>query len=725
MRFLQSLLVASLVSIGIGVALYLSTVSMPVELLTADVTGPSAPPEDGDGETPDAAVAGPVAFTATREEVAAEAEDGDAAEEGDAADDDANGAPSHDADRLEVTIRGSVVDAERGEPLANVSVESKDKDVELAAPVRTDSGGSFVIVGWAEQRIPVTVVASSPGFVPIRKVCAVEFDAGCVGENLIRLRRGCQVVGRIDSTATIRPSDVTLSVSYEEVDGDGEAFADSWSVRADGSFVIDSVVPGSLVVLNALVEGRARGATLPIRVPPDAGAVVSADIPLVARPSCTIKLDPPGPEDYVALRRIDRGEPFRSNHLPDPDGSYRFADLPAGRYEVRLNSFEVDAEGRLVDGVPLGTLELAPGEDHEIEFARPQTRRVSGQILEAEKVVLGFRCGHWRTTLTLERPGIRLHTESRDGQFCFPSVPPGRYRLTADVDCEPLEVEAGEEGAQLREIGRGAVGGLVVCGAGVRPDATLTNSNGDACESIGCSLEQSADGVWRFDFNRCGPGPLRLEVVASGHRLFTQILREPLATERLDVGTIHLEPERAIVGTVVDDHDRPLADLEVHAIRELVGRGKDRYGGRLSEETAESATDEYGRFELPFEPRLMAFDASLPDGERVRLPFAAAGVSPLLRIPRLHALHATIVTELGRPACDVRVCVTSPTGDLHSGRNWLGEASTDANGRCTIETHGTGLVELTSLTADLGRELDVDPFTLESDLDLGTLVLRR
>jgi hypothetical protein len=735
MRFLQLLLVASLVSIGTSIVLLISTTSVRTELLKVDVSLP-AESFDRRGEArAEAAVSGPVAIAATREEASVVADDGEA----EAASDDANEVASDDAERHDVTLRGRVVDAETGAPLADVSVVSEE--VAVAVPTRTDADGCFEVVGTTDRMTWVSVVVARPGFVPIERDCDIDLEQGGADGLSFRLRRGCLIVGRVDLPPGIAARDVKLSVSYQDVDDGEESHADVWSVRSDGSFVIDSVVPGALVVLKSVVEERARGATLPLRIPPFAGAVVAAEIPLIARANCTIRLNPreggrlelagdstPEFEDCVALRRFDRGEEFTDFHVPEEDGDYRFTDLPAGRYEARLNAHGVARDGPFVDGVPLGIFELAPGEDREIGFSRPGSLRVAGRFVPAEKVGLDHGCcPPPPASFTLERPGVRIETglyDLRGNRFCFTSVPPGRYRLTASVDCEPLDVEAGDEGLVVREIGHGIVAGTVACAPGVWPLAVVTRTNGDA-SCVQCQASKPADGIWTFEFEDCGPGPLRLEIVASGHRLLSRTLRAPLATERLDVGTLQLEPEATMVGDVVDDHDRPVAGVLVLAIRALPDTGTDCNPQRAAFEEDACTTDESGRFEVPFEPRLDRFEVLLPDGERVLVDAVFERGRVLLRLPRLHAIRATLVTAQGILARDVRLILMRSTEDF---RAWWrsGEASTDAGGRCTILTHATGLAELS--VADCGDDvaLDVEPFTLDdADLDLGTLVLRR
>jgi hypothetical protein len=476
-------------------------------------------------------------------------------------------------------------------------------------------------------------------------------------------------------------------------------------------------------------------------MPPNAGAVVEIDVPLIARASCTIRLSPPAalkpmseseqtdrrePADSVSLARLDRGEEFEGSNGPDDTGNYRFTNLPAGRYEVRLNATGRDDSGCFTDGVPLGTFELAAGEDRALDIERPGRLRVAGRFIGAEKVALDHGCAPTRIDLTLSRPGVVLHAPLDDfdsGRFCFPCVPPGRYALTASVECLPLEVEAGDEAVVLCEVGRGIVAGSVAPVPDCQPVAVLTRANGDATVCL-CHEPESEGGDWSFEFDECGPGPLHLEIVAPGRRLLEQTLRVPRAMERLDVGRLVLAATAPLAGTLVDECGAPLAGVPVRTVREWPRREVDRRRDCDAFDTPSTVTGADGSFELPFEPRLVGVELRLDRDEGVRLPVNVEDGRLWLRLPRLHELRVTIVTADGTPARDVTQRLEPGPG---RSTDWSSDsvATTDDRGRCTILTRACGLVELTTSTLNFGLTLNIDPFVLdEHDLDLGTLVLR-
>jgi hypothetical protein len=419
--------------------------------------------------------------------------------------------------------------------------------------------------------------------------------------------------------------------------------------------------------------------------------------------------------------RLDRGEEFRLGIGIEDDRSYRFENIPAGRYAVSLNDWNLGE-----DGVPLGTIELGPGEDRTFDFRKPPSLRVAGRFVPARKVGIDRGCRPPDSVvITLAKPGMRLREFIASGTqtFFFASVPPGRYTLTASVDSEPLEIEAGDTAVVVREIGRGVVAGSVDVGRDARPVVVLTRGNGETTTQP-CRPPESAGGMPSFEFEECGPGPLRLEVIAAGHRLLERRIDVLQATERMDLGTLHLEREADLVGTLLDERGRPLAGVVVSAIRELPIEGLPWNCDRAMIEPAPCVTDEAGRFQLPFEPRLAGFDLDLLDGEPVRVAATIEAGRLVLRRPRLHAIRMTVVTDQGLPGHDVTVRISRPTRDPFEYR-CFGEATTDSLGRCTILTRALETVEWTTSMDAVDLVLDVDPFTLgEADLDLGTLVLR-
>ena len=213
---------------------------------------------------------------------------------------------------------------------------------------------------------------------------------------------------------------------------------------------------------------------------------------------------------------------------------------------------------------------LSPGPERQEPEARGVT--VRGQVAHGGKVVAGATVRLLPLTSTgtafVTSPTIRQAATDADGRFELPGVPEGPHRLaviasnlapyTTTVDVTPgltLAV-ALEVGFALE--GRVEAGGIPVAGARV------------SILVIGCEFltdrrplrESSTDSEGRYKLDGLDPEkPVRLVVLAEGHRPYEQSFRKPsLAPDRID-----LDPGVHILGRIVTTSGDPVANAEVQA----------------------------------------------------------------------------------------------------------------------------------------------------------------
>ena len=403
------------------------------------------------------------------------------------------------------TVRGRVVDAETGAPIAGAVVA---ESWTLDPHVRTDPDGRFVLGGLRVQTgMPCYVHA--PGFASAARDLTGQLEQDVV----FRLGRGGTVTGRLVDAAGAVVTDayVAVAATYMAVPGLGDCDWLPAGIGADGRFVVGGLRPelhywlfvrarGFGTRVYALPRPLANGERhdvadvvlhAPARV--EGRVVDDAGRPL---PRVEVTIVGSNPDSGAWLRaepQPERVHYFDERHVhTDAAGRFGFGALAAGAYELRAEppgrneqfTRAVDvADGGLAEGIELvvprglalaGSVERAPGAASEVLWllASPEE---GGEQLTARV--------------------------ARDGTFRFDGLVVGRYTVSlaqavAGFVLEPLRrVEAGATDVRLVLERAATIGGRGVDDAG-RPVRARVWSRAAGSESG--SAVRSTDANGRF-----------------------------------------------------------------------------------------------------------------------------------------------------------------------------------------------------------------------------------
>ncbi|WP_428264480.1 carboxypeptidase regulatory-like domain-containing protein [Haliangium sp.] len=310
-----------------------------------------------------------------------------------------------------------------GSPIEAVSAGDGGFELEAVPP------GRLVIEaaaeGYAASAPVVVTLAGDPG-AQMRGVT-------------VRLGRPVAVVGRVVdehgagvSGATVRARRPLSALAAAQVETDG-----------DGGFTLTGLGPGPLVV-RADAPGYAPGRLSGIEAPATgvelvlgAGAILTGTVRGDGRVLGHMRVTltrraglagtgsgaGPGAGDgfYTAARQFLSG-----------DGRYRFDDLPSGRYEVTAS-----APG-FAPAEQVG-VELAPGQEHMLDFDLSAGARVSGLVREAG----GGGPIHGATVRLATGSDEPVRYSDRDGRFEIDDVAPGRRSLSVRHPAYVGRIETG------------------------------------------------------------------------------------------------------------------------------------------------------------------------------------------------------------------------------------------------------------------------------------------
>jgi RNA polymerase sigma factor (sigma-70 family) len=478
------------------------------------------------------------------------------------------------------TLRGTVVDADGGGPLAGAAVLLKvfGPDWSWAAHVRAASAadGSFL----AEDLPPGTIFgieATLPGYflAANRDELRVELRSGGVEEKVVKLRRGSAIAGivRDENGAPVPCARVSC--------GSAAFWSPLVTAGADGAYRISPVAPGR-TLLFAVAEGRhLPGYPVPPwqaiqsgNLPPE----ISVDVPasgevrkdLVLRPAGAVEgLVVDGAGRPVAGARVALAVP--SSHVPGAvvsgaDGAFRFESLSPG------DAIVLEATGTRGARGASEALRVAEGETvRGVRIALAAGASLSGTVRcadggPARGVVLRLVTG----SVDLSKPWQQNEWQIRnaatvpvaaDGAFHAAGLAPGTYTLLAEAEgCAflagkpfPLAGAESRDGLEMVLSPEEALAGRVVAEDGAplagallsavsRPLGERVYYAGDGFQAMAV-----ADGAGRFEIRGLSAGNHVLTARAPG---FLDGTLEVAAGTR-DI-VLRLGHGLSISGTVVD-----------------------------------------------------------------------------------------------------------------------------------------------------------------------------
>jgi uncharacterized GH25 family protein len=254
-------------------------------------------------------------------------------------------------------LRGKVVDASTGAPLANVAVYAASTEpganvLELAtrraAAVHTDTNGAFLVPHLRDGRYVLTagasdLASSAPADHAVVRTAPIDVAGGREGDaGTIRLPQG----GRIEGTITDGTGKALASASVFLRSGDGE-FLEEWSATtsdASGHFAYGGVPAGSWDVVarapgHAVAVARsiraAEGGVAEVRLKLLGGTEVFADVGEVAVERLfNLKVEVEGPDGRIPLTLFGMGDLTDLLSRPPRLDVVRLGRFAAGEYRV-------------------------------------------------------------------------------------------------------------------------------------------------------------------------------------------------------------------------------------------------------------------------------------------------------------------------------------------------------------------------------------------------------
>jgi len=479
----------------------------------------------------------------------------------------------------EVSLRGVVVDADSGEPVAEATVQLCQRD---AVPVTTNAQGGFGLPGTPAGEFDIVVMGE--GYVPS---CATVSAEPAEEPLRLQVRRGATVSGvAVDRAgkpvarahiALMGLASPPMRLGYFEFQ---QIVQDAWQTTTDaaGRFAVSGVAPGNILVLAVSAsESDWAAATANISIRGDGYSFSRggglADIgPMAEFPKEAVGLVPEvsfeaqggealsapvsvghawvtvqgttahdiGDLTLAAVETID----IQVTVLEPPDGTPVADRQVEFRVQSGRQTFQrrgrTDAEGHAVlRGIPAGDVSIAAYDRIEgrhvpvtvnadgsarVEVPMPTIAQISGVVVEADTgdPVPGA------VVATAESGGPHAVC-AQDGRFILSPLPPGPVRVFVLATGRlPGEATVEGDGARLELQRGGVVTGRVVDAQGAPANGAIV---GIACEKLPEVFELRDDLMREFDPLApvtAGPGG-RFEVsgVPEGFSVVLALQRKP------------------------------------------------------------------------------------------------------------------------------------------------------------------------------------------------------
>jgi hypothetical protein len=461
---------------------------------------------------------------------------------------------------------------------------------------------------------------------------------------------------------------------------EGEAPVYAEAVTAgDGTFVLDGLPRGSFTLWALGEHGAVSRSGVPAGVE---GVELRLGEGLTLEGS-VFGGQAPVPDARVTV--IHAGQTRFFDVRTGEDGHFRIGSLPASRYLLAIH-----AEGWLPGLFASDTLD---GLESRLELFRP--RGLTGRVLSGGSPAPGVevRLESWSESGGATQ-GVKTDAE---GRFLFEPLPPGHYRLTAEVAGRSALARLELEGSPWPEV-------VLHLGETFFVEGTVLDDARRPVPGAYVSAILSGTHIWP-QRARTGPdGRYRLGPVEPGLHVFQLSAERHLSVYGLEhalaagSGPVDFTLKRAasVEGTVVDTAGRPLAQVELSLLRP--GRANPRHGNTA----AYALSDEAGRFVLdatePGSYLLDIQDASvLPEQLQVQAP--AEGVRVVLR--RGGSVSGTFTDEQGLPLTQGWV----ELWDLGGTGGAVRKGHVDQEGRFLLRGVAPGhyMLEATLLAASVDR----------------------
>lgn len=410
-------------------------------------------------------------------------------------------------------VRGRVVD-EAGAPVANARVMLRQGFRSWELP-STGSGpdGSFTLTSVPEGTY--AILAQKEGFAMDREGQELVVAGGSVGGVEVRLSRGGAVVGQLLGLEFTELSQVQVRVYGAPAEG---------IVAPDGSYRVDHVAPGTWRVVASLPDGS-RQAEGEVALEPGA-AEARLDLAFEEGHTLTGRVLRDG--RALTGAGVSLSSPQSSSRFvsTDHEGRFRFADLPAGEYQLMV---------LVGPGEPQHVEPLEMDGDRDV-LVELRAVSVSGRVIDDES---RRPIANAEVTLVIPDgagPGrfpVSTGTDSR-GMFQLRGVSEGTWRLRALASGyapDEATVEVADAPVEGVEIALRATEGLtleVFLPSGRPPQrvrTALLDAAGRVVSTDALAVAEDGrvrmssigPGTWELVLEADGAAPLSLSVTAPGN----------------------------------------------------------------------------------------------------------------------------------------------------------------------------------------------------------------
>lgn len=424
-----------------------------------------------------------------------------------------------------------------------------------------------------------------------------------------------------------------------------------------------------------------------ISMPDDEGAVVDVLLEHPRALSGVVRIDGK-PVEGARVVFVPFGSGTGHEQLTDASGSYRFAGLASGRFQLSgwRGVHHVLVEEDIGDDDAVLDLDLSvPAEVEGIVIDRD----ANAPWAEAQVSLSGVGgTDSWLDTAT-----------DADGHFHF-KAPPGQYELAVAQSLPSetnvqVDLVAGERRTVRLEVSRG-----------LSLEVLVLTPDGKPCDNARVEARRP-DGQGRSDLeftdeaglvrlNALPPGPIELRAASAHFKavVVSVSLPSPRVTVRLEEG--------ATLDVSVVDGSGPVLDISVYAVDEgLPGRGRSYSSGQTDERgVAHLGGLEAGEYTLAAED-----DVHVPAGPPVKVRVSARGHHRVtVRLESGHAVEGIAVDEAGAPVAEAWINVVSLQQQGGTSRS----GTSDAQGRFTIEHVPAGRFNASASHGTAGTAVDVE-----------------
>ncbi|HEX5059232.1 MAG TPA: carboxypeptidase-like regulatory domain-containing protein, partial [Kofleriaceae bacterium] len=457
--------------------------------------------------------------------------------------------------RAAAAVDVTVVDGERGQPIAEARVEVR---APIVTSANTARDGAATLSPIIPGRWPLVV--SAPGFATAFE--AVTASPTAHSKVAVALTRGFHARGRVIDRAE-KPVDGALVWLESASDwvSTSDPSRDGVRSSADGSFDVAGVARGSYVV-SVIAPNRATATSAVVHVDHDVDGIVVrivSDQQLAGRAVHRDRTPAPG-----AAVRVWWADGARVSHV-DATGAFVIDGMP--RSEIWISASDTDASSKAQ------RIDLSMGAPKELELVLENTASIAGMVVDQTgNPVEGAQVtGERKDVVDGNAATFRQGLSDSSGRFELRGLVAGHYQLSAVR--EPM---SGAAGARVFvQTGQGDVRLVLESNGRIRGRVAFETGGAPAAYTVRVGRAGLPTAFTNESFEiESAPGARSLWIEGPGFTARSVDGLEVKADDVTDTGTIKLDRGRTLRGRVSAAQGVSVANAEVIAGALLSGTGQ-------------------------------------------------------------------------------------------------------------------------------------------------------